>query len=693
MSFPESTETDDVEAYGAVKLFVERARRVDRNFSLTDERDDIIRICQLVEGVPLALELAAAWTKSLRCAVIAAEIQRNIDFLTTGLRNIPDRQRSIRAVFDHSWKLLTEAERRVFRRLSVFQDGFRREAAKRVAGASLSTLSALVDKSLLRSGPDDRYQIHELLRQYAAEQLVLSPEDGAGVYDWHCAYYANFLFERWEDMSGGLQLESVVEIETDLENIRAAWQWAIEQVKVEEIQKSAGTLSFFYQFQSRYLEGANTFERARQHLMGESATEQIDLAQVVILVHLGWFYIRLGRLEEAKETLAQCRTLYRRLDVPPVPGGATDPLLALGIIASIRGDYAEAARLGEQARQVSEAHNHPWNRQLSYYLLARAALLQGEYEAAHQYAQQAYAITKEADNRWLMAYCHIELGNVACALGDYAAAKEHYEASYALRQEFDDPEGMAMALNHLGEIAIRQDDYAEARQLYLQSLSIYRKISDRGGLATSLNGLGNTAVALGEYGTARQQFHQALQITTEMQFVPLILSLLIGIGELLLQTGQKERGLELLTLALYHPASEQETRERVQRLLTRYEAEQPPDVLVAPKERGLDAAYDLAAVTTDLLTELSTSEEPVEVTPPPASHFVPRADQSLIDPLSERELEVLHFIAAGLQNREIAQELTVTLSTVKTHINNIYRKLDVNNRVQAVGRARELDLL
>jgi ATP/maltotriose-dependent transcriptional regulator MalT len=371
-------------------------------------------------------------------------------------------------------------------------------------------------------------------------------------------------------------------------------------------------------------------------------------------------------------------------------------MLARGIIASIRGEYDEAARLGEEGRQRSETHNHRWNRQLAYYVLARAALLQGDYKTAQAQAQQAYTITQEADDRWFMAYCLNELGNVAGALRDYVAAKGHYEESYAIRKEFDDPEGMALALNHLGSIAQHQADHTEAQNLYQQSLVIYQRINDRGGLATSLSGLGNAAVALHDYQTARHYYQEALDIAMEIQYVPLTLSILAGVGELLLQTGQTEPGLKVLVLTLHHPATEHETREHVRQVISTKAADLAPDLLAGPAE-GEDLV-DLPTVTTDLLAKLSALPGPTEVNqtqvqPIQAATTPAKSDQPLIEPLSERELEVLRYIAAGLQNREIATELTVTLSTVKTHINNIYRKLEVNNRVQALSRARDLDLL
>ncbi len=221
-----------LEEYGAVQLFVERARRVRRDFSLFDEAADVVRICRLVEGVPLAIELAASWAKTMPCSAIAAEIQRNLDFLATSLRNVPDRQRSMRAIFDQSWQLLTQKERDVFKRLSVLRGSFSREAAERIAGASLAILSALVDKSLMRTESRARYHIHELLRQYAALQLAQSPEDIARVYDLHCTYYADFLRSRQEEMFSSRQREMTAEIKAELDNIRAAWNWAVGMLKV-----------------------------------------------------------------------------------------------------------------------------------------------------------------------------------------------------------------------------------------------------------------------------------------------------------------------------------------------------------------------------------------------------------------------------------------------------------------------------
>ncbi|MBE7553309.1 MAG: tetratricopeptide repeat protein [Anaerolineales bacterium] len=692
----EEAATMGIEQYSAVQLFVERARRIRRDFALADELPPVVRICQLVEGVPLALELAASWVKTLPSEIIAAEIARNLDFLTTKLRNVPNRQRSMRAVFDYSWQLLSEAERSVFKRLAVFRGGFRREAAERVARASLPILQSLVDKSLLRSEPDGRYQMHELLRQYAAEQLVLSPADVAQMYDLHCAYYADFLHQRAEDVISSRQREAMREIAAELENIRAAWEWAVQQADITQLQKAAFAYYHFCDAQSRFREGANALEKGVNAVSQVEPSPQRDMTLALLLVELGWKYIRLGRLAETKDVLERSRAILAELGVPPPPGFANDPLIALGVLANIRGDYVEAARFGEEARRLSESRSDKQNLQIALYVLAEAAFAQGEYESALSYDQQAYTLTQETDNRWFMAYVLLSLGHVARALKDYAQARQHYQASHTLADEFDNLEGRAVTLGHLGWVAWLQQEYAEAMQLYQQSLALYREIGDRGGLATSLSGLAETACALGQYQTAQQNFREALEITSAMQFVPLTLAILVGVAQFLGQTDRTEWGVELLALALQHPASDSETKARAQQLLAHYEANLSPDDFMAAKRRG--ASSDFEIVTKQILIELAAPVSVEEASSSPASErSLPLGlhphTSALVDPLTPRELEVLRLIAEGMTNQQIADRLIISVGTAKFYTSQIYGKLNVTSRTQAIARAREIGLL
>ncbi|NTU64723.1 MAG: tetratricopeptide repeat protein, partial [Chloroflexi bacterium] len=259
--------------------------------------------------------------------------------------------------------------------------------------------------------------------------------------------------------------------------------------------------------------------------------------------------------------------------------------------------------------RLSEQYDHRANRPFAYYLLTRAAVAQGNYEQAQRYAQQASTAAQESKNRWFLAYCLIELGNVAQAQDQFAVAKEHYQASYAIRQEYADREGMALAMNRLGTATFRQQSFEEARSLYLQSLDLYRELDDKGGLASTINGLGFVASGQGDYETAAQHFRQALQIAHELQFTPLALWILLGIGEMLLKNRQVERGVELLGLVEQHPAAEHEASLRALHCLDRVRDQLTPDKFTASYRRGRQ--LDLNRVTAALLTDLLLLEPTV----------------------------------------------------------------------------------
>jgi predicted ATPase/DNA-binding CsgD family transcriptional regulator len=340
LQFPDHDQITSTETFSAIELFAERARRVYPDFSLTDELPDVVRICQLVGGMPLALELAASWLKTLSCAEIAAEIQWGLDILATPLRNVPERHRSMQAVFDYSWQLLSEKERATFRRLSVFRGGCTHEAARQVAGADLRVLQALADKSFIHREPHSgHYDIHELLRQYGEWHLEQSAEDRFAVYDLHCEYYADLLGKYRDDVSNHRQRNMMQELELELDNIRAAWRWAVDHRKVDEIQKALHTFAYFHVFRSRFLEEAYALEAAIHRLDSGELGGQWGVVLAALLSYCGWIYVRVGRYEQAEVMFQRSRTLYQRFNASPPPGWGTEPLTGLSLLASILGDY------------------------------------------------------------------------------------------------------------------------------------------------------------------------------------------------------------------------------------------------------------------------------------------------------------------------------------------------------------------
>ncbi|MDQ3399235.1 MAG: AAA family ATPase, partial [Deinococcota bacterium] len=276
-------------AYDALQLFVQRAQRVSPHFALTQEDlPAILKICRLVEGFPLGLELAAVWVRAMPVGQIAEEIEENLDFLTSSTRNVAERHKSIRAAFEHSWKLLTPKEQEILRKLSVFRGGFTREAAAVVAEAPIAVLAALLDKSLVRVSSSGRYDRHPLLYQYTQEKLAEHQEERAETQEKHGTTYLHFLRE-WGEHIHDLQFDALSMVQSanqewgehihdlqfspkqtqalraiggELENILTAWSWAIAEKRVEELREAMEPLRKFFRMQDRRDEGAEVFAQA-----------------------------------------------------------------------------------------------------------------------------------------------------------------------------------------------------------------------------------------------------------------------------------------------------------------------------------------------------------------------------------------------------------------------------------------------
>jgi predicted ATPase/DNA-binding SARP family transcriptional activator len=246
LQVPREDRAEGITDYSAVALFLQSARRVQAGFALSEvEQRSVVQICRLVEGMPLGIELTAAWVRALSGAEIAHQIECGLGFLTTSLRDVAERHRSLHAVFEHSWSLLSAEERCVFGRLSVFRGGFGREAAEQVAGATLSLLAALVDKSLLRRIPTGRYDMHELLRQYAAEQLQAAGETEQ-TRDRHLAFFLALAETAEPEVHGAQQEQWFDRLEADHDNLRAALEWGRAEVANHaRLLQLAGALVWF----------------------------------------------------------------------------------------------------------------------------------------------------------------------------------------------------------------------------------------------------------------------------------------------------------------------------------------------------------------------------------------------------------------------------------------------------------------
>ncbi len=508
----------DIGQYSAVKLFLEAARRVRPSFELTtDNLSHVIQICHLVQGMPLAILLAAAWVEMLTPAEIVTEIGKSLDLLETDLRDVPARQRSIQAIFDHSWNLLTEREREVFQRLSVFLGSFTREAAREITGASLRELLALVNKSLLHRASTGRFEMHKLLRQCAAQKLDKSPvlgpfgqEQTAGeaVHDQHCAYYATAL-QRWEAILKSAQQQvALEEIETDIENARAAWNWAIKRGQVARLEQAIEGLCLFYEWRGRFQEGELVCRAAAETLDAMKCDDSLGAPLTsrlrVLIKALTWqsnFKWLLGSPEAARKLLRKSLTLLE------------DPALA-----------------GEDTR-LEEA----------FVLRQMGHVVRGSNrEEARRLFEQSLELCQTLGDRWATAIVLDSLGAVTCCLGSYAKAKELLEESLAIRQAMGDRRGIASSLMLLGTIAMGRRQLEEGKCLVQESIEIRRDIGDRAGVAGGLTNLGTTLLSSGDYSEGHSLLKDGAAIFDEIGFRRGLAFSSISLGEAKMHLGQYE---------------------------------------------------------------------------------------------------------------------------------------------------------
>jgi predicted ATPase/DNA-binding XRE family transcriptional regulator len=273
LSYPCTEAGFEADQYSAMTLFIQTARRMRGSFRPDDkEMAHVARICQLVEGLPLAIELAATWTRSLTCQEIAGEIEKGLDILNTSIRDIPERHRSMCAVFDQSWKLLTKEEQQVLPLLSVFCGGFTRQSARHVTGASLSVLSDLVDKSFVRldNQPDgnSRYYLHELIRKYAGQKLWSAGEEAAGqARKRHLEYYVGLAERAAPELQGRGQTAWLNRLESDYDNLRAGFIWAVQSSSGKDgelAQRLMNALHRFFELRGQLEEAGRWADLALQ---------------------------------------------------------------------------------------------------------------------------------------------------------------------------------------------------------------------------------------------------------------------------------------------------------------------------------------------------------------------------------------------------------------------------------------------
>jgi predicted ATPase/DNA-binding SARP family transcriptional activator len=553
LDVPTPGESGDITDAASVRLFLSGLRRVRPHAPVRDqEMPAIAEICRLVEGMPLAIELAASWSATLPVETIVSEIEQSIDFLVIPLRDVPPRHRSMRAVFDQSWDLLAPEERRVFQRLSLFHGGFSREAAEQVAGATLPVLSSLVSTSFLRTDGNGRYGVHELLRQYGEAQLAAHHREQVMTRDRYSRHFLAFVADRERDLTGARQRQALAELTCEIANIRHAWRCALQLNLREPIDAAIHGLWLFYVLRGWMREGESAFSEAAE------AFEAVDDAPVADRLVLAKAMTRQGGFKSGL--------------------GHYEPA-----IAHIRAGI-ETLRELDARRELALALN----------FLAAAIHLSGAEEDEQRLLEESLALFRSVGDPWGEAYALNDLAMLTHSRGDTEAASELCRQSEALFRSIQDSRGLAFAAHHLGIFALAAGDLTASRVHHRRALALRTESEDEWGVAASLLNLGLVERRDGNLDEAESLLIEALRSARQAWVLPVVLEVLVELAAVQIDRGATQRPAEILAAVAQETAAGWQIRQRAERLVAELER-------VLPEFDRIDLHERAATVTVDRL--------------------------------------------------------------------------------------------
>jgi predicted ATPase/DNA-binding SARP family transcriptional activator/DNA-binding CsgD family transcriptional regulator/Tfp pilus assembly protein PilF len=631
-----------LEAYESVRLFVERACQRDPSFVLTSRNGQAVaQVCRRLEGIPLAIELAAGRMGMLSAEQLTLRLEDSLKVLTGG-RTADPRHRTLRATLEWSHELLSEPERVLFRRLSVFAGGWTLEAAEEVCSGEgieqddvLELLSELMDKSLAvtEAGEEGvpRFRMLEPVRQYGQERLKEESGKAERLPEHHAQYYLALAEEAEPELEGADQIRWMDRLETEHDNLRAALSWAFKGGQAELGLRLAGALRLFWVGRSHYSEGRRWYEEGLKR--GDSASQSV---RANALVGAGFFMASLGDLELAIEPLEESLALYRQVGDRR---GATC-LRLLGTIMFELGNWERAEALLEEGLVLARESGSIRDTCNALSTLAYMAACRGDLERAKALGEESLAVAREAGDTTAASLASNYLAVTAMLGGDYERAQAQFEATLETTRITGNRKGQATALNNLGLVALCRGAYARAAKLSSESLRLSEESLDHQLVTWSLDALAAVWGQQGHVGRAAR---------------------LWGAAEVLREAS---------------------------------DFSQPPDdkrvlepFLEAARSRLDEAAFQAAweegrAMTEEQAIGYALSEEPERDAPT----LVPVPEQQPLDPrtqgLTAREQEVALLVGRGLTNRQIAQELSISEHTAASHVGKILKKLGLRSRTQ-----------
>lgn len=634
-----TTPDDDPMAIESVQLFVERARRHYPGFApAADDWQQMATLCRLLEGLPLAIELAASQAAHYSLAEMVAAIEQNLNILTSTMQDLPPRQRTMQAAFHYAWQLLTPLEQRVLAQLSLFPGEFGREAALAVTEATVTDLVGLVNRSLLRLVGPGRYVLHGLIHQFTAEMLLEKPEAQALAQARYGRYYLAFLQQQCTLFDTPHETQALLAVSREIDNIRPLWRWLSDRADWEGIGEAMTGLMNFFSDMGRPREGLLLVEEALNQLPNPDDTQVQVWARLRCWQAI--FLYRNGRYAQAETQLHQLLPTFQAngdfsflalalftlgrlaLQVGSFEAGygwlqqALARYEALGNVRGISRTLNQLARYYEMVGQFAQARAHYADclelnqrggapRVTAVTLNNLGLLLHrlGEYAEAQALLQESIAIYRTMDNEFEVAAGLSNLALVLIELAAYDQARALLQQAQQIQETLGYRYRLAIVLNNLGDVANLQERFAEAEAYLKQSIRLKRELGNEQGLTFSLVHLGQSYLGLKEYDKARTCFMDALRLSQKLALPPLALEAVMGMAQLKAVTGSKVEALQLLQLPLRHAAAWQRTRREAQALATAIGG----DLEEGVRQTAVAAAQtpSLEEVTTRLLTTQS----------------------------------------------------------------------------------------
>jgi predicted ATPase/DNA-binding SARP family transcriptional activator len=590
LAVPPEAPGQDVEQFEAAQLFLAAARAAQPAFAPSAaDQQAIAHICRKVAGLPLAIELAAAWVRHFRCDEIAAEISRNLSFLATTQQNLPARHRSLRAAFEHSWALLNAEERSAFARLAVFRGGCDLEAALAVTASSRTVLAALCDKSLVRRDPAGRYGLHELLRQFAHGMLEADRTDLQATQARHRDYYLALLSTLEASLGDARQSDARQRLMTEADNHRRAWAAAVNGQQTDLLSPALEGLRVFLELAGWYAEAVVLFTGAAEVEQARTRPDESLLGR--LLARAAWFHHRLDNFAAAQALSEQSLAMLASAQ-PRLPFEEAQCLQCQANMARAVGEFARSRDLARQSLELHRQAGDPGAIAAALNSLAVALAEVGDFEEAARLHQEGLELRRELGDRRGVATALVNLGFIGLGQGRFADTQRYSREALAIFRDIGYPMGEAVALNNLGVACQMLGEFVEAQAALAACVNLCRELGHRHILAHALGSLGGVAAANEAFGEAWGLLREALQTARMIGSVSALLFGLASTAEVLARQDQRERAAEIAAFVLEHGAANRETKNRADALLVGLAAQVPAPMLEAARAHGQAATLE-----------------------------------------------------------------------------------------------------